>query len=1297
MQQHGVTLWNTVPQLAELLAESAEQDGANLNQLRVAMLSGDWIPTGLAARLKGCAPQVRVMGLGGATEGSIWSIWHEIGTPVPAHWSSIPYGVAMPNQQMYVLNDEQAHCPVGVIGEIHIGGAGVALNYWGDEQRTAASFFEHATLGRLYRTGDLGRWHRDGYIEFAGRKDKQLKLRGYRVELGEIEHALAQVAGIKQAVVLAVDDAALGAKFLAAYYVAAEALEHDALTAALRHSLPEYMVPSVFMHLEALPLTANGKLDTARLPALEAGGQHGYVAPRDELESTVCALWAKALGLPAEQVGIRDEFFNLGGDSIISIQLSSKLRQQLGVAITIQDIFNCKTVEALCVQLRSQAGGPARQAVSEQGLLSGSFALLPVQSWFFENAFAAAQHWNQSFLVRTPALDVERLRAALAQVVAQHDAFRLRFHGGMQHYDAAAPVEALRVLDVGALDETRLQDVLTQWQSGFDLAEGPLYSLGYLHGYADGSARVFFALHHLIVDTISWRVLAEDLQAAYEGQALPPKLSSYRQWVHSVQQFAQSRQHERDFWTALNADQDPSALHAMVDGARPGSVELALDRETTQRLLQHSNRAYHTQINDLLLAALAEALTGLTGQSTHHVLLEGHGRESADGTTDISRTVGWFATLYPVRLASGAATGDTVIAVKEHLRTIPDRGLTYGALMGYRLQDLPVIRFNYLGQVSETDGTQPWEVQMDNAGQSSAPANVLANLLDIGGVVSGGCLRFEIGGAIGAAHLQRFARAFDGALRRVVDHCTGKADAEYTASDFRAVASEADLQHMPLLPDAGAQDQWFEMTEIQKVYLLGRLANYEIGNVSNHVYHEYYLDELDVARLESVVNQAIRAYPVLRTVFSYDLLKQRFLPVDQTPHYHIVTHDYQDRDINAADVGVVRARLSHKVYDAERFALFTYEVSRFRNGVVLHISTDLILLDAHSRQALFEVVDQAYRDPAYVFQTPSITFYDYQKYYQLLRKSAWYEADKRYWLDKIPHMPLRPELPFLVAPESVEFPKFVEHTLYVEPDVWSRFKEQARKHDVSYSSVLMGVYGAVLSYFSGHKEFLITMTLFNRYAVHEEVNALWGDFTSTNLFHFKGFGRRLIDTLRTTHREMWADISHSLFTGMDVQRELSKRLKLNASKAVSPIVFTGLVGSLFDELESNHYLHDSERVEERFWSGQTSQSWIDLQAIEVNGRFMSKWLYVDQLFSPEYVGEMNQLYVALINHLAHADWESDVDLFQLPARHQALVAQANAAVQATSTGTLFSRCAGRDDAIAVIEGGSGRQFSHAQL
>lgn len=353
ISRHEISIWNTTPQLADLLMDEAEQEETFLSSLRLFLLSGDWIPTNLPSRIKACCAGSTVMSLGGATEGSIWSIWYEI-KEVPKTWNSIPYGEAMPNQKMYVLNADTDHCPLGVIGEIHIGGEGVALNYWGDKKKTAFSFVEHKELGRLYKTGDLGRWHKDGYMEFIGRKDSQLKIRGYRVELGEIEHTLTNCAGIKQSIVMASEGNTLGTKYLMGYYVSDEEQEERKLVEQLSKKLPDYMIPSVFIHLETLPLTINGKIDLKALPRSGFSMQSTYVAPRDDLEKEVCAIWAEVLRLDSDKVGIRDNFLSLGGDSIISIQLTNKLRQQLGATVGIQDIFSCKNIETLCAEVLSK-------------------------------------------------------------------------------------------------------------------------------------------------------------------------------------------------------------------------------------------------------------------------------------------------------------------------------------------------------------------------------------------------------------------------------------------------------------------------------------------------------------------------------------------------------------------------------------------------------------------------------------------------------------------------------------------------------------------------------------------------------------------------------------------------------------------------------------------------------------------------------------------------------------------------------------------------------------------------------
>ena len=290
-------------------------------------------------------------------------------------------------------------------------------------------------------------------------------------------------------------------------------------------------------------------------------------------------------------------------------------------------------------------------------------------------------------------------------------------NGFSQHYDNDAPAEDLKTLDIRSLGaqegskefEDRLHDTLTSWQSHFNLEQGPIYSVGYLYGYADGSARVYFALHHLVVDTISWRVLVEDLQRLYNQQELGQKGSSYRQWAHAVRDYAHTHEHEKAYWHHVLANSEKSKTqldNLVVCAAQPCFAEVRLDPEQTKKLLRESNRTYHTQINDILLTALGYALSAVTDSSINHIVLEGHGREEIDASIDVTRTLGWFTTMYPVRLEISDDLGSSLKNIKENLRQIPNKGIGYGPLMGYRSQPLPGISFNYLGQFKKDEPLQ---------------------------------------------------------------------------------------------------------------------------------------------------------------------------------------------------------------------------------------------------------------------------------------------------------------------------------------------------------------------------------------------------------------------------------------------------------------------------------------------------------------------------------------------------------------------------------------------------------------
>lgn len=351
---YGITIWNTVPQLADLLMDSIVADCShNLDSLRLFLLSGDWVSVQLPDKIRKVCDDAEVISLGGATEGSIWSIWYKVNA-VDLRWKSIPYGRAMPNQKMYILNKSLRASHIGAIGEIYIGGMGIALNYWNDAQKTNNSFIEHPDFGRIYRTGDCGYWNSKGYIEFAGRNDFQVKINGYRVELGEIEGVLNNYPEINQSVVLAVNNIdasnkSMTDKYLVAYYVAKNSLSEEAILNYLMPRLPEYMLPKVLVHLECLPLTINGKLDRDKLPEPGFISNEIYQAPRSEVEIMVCNVYAEILSLEPSKIGIWDDFFRLGGNSILAIKLVNKLNNVIfkDSRINVADIVRHKTIQAL--------------------------------------------------------------------------------------------------------------------------------------------------------------------------------------------------------------------------------------------------------------------------------------------------------------------------------------------------------------------------------------------------------------------------------------------------------------------------------------------------------------------------------------------------------------------------------------------------------------------------------------------------------------------------------------------------------------------------------------------------------------------------------------------------------------------------------------------------------------------------------------------------------------------------------------------------------------------------------------
>mgnify|MGYP000963431175 CR=1 FL=1 len=814
-----------VPSQLKLLIEAGLFDGAGWAP-RALLPGGEAIDAALWQTLAQ-APATQTYNVYGPTE---CTCDVTIG-PVKARPDRPVIGRPVDNTQLYVLDTRGQPVPVGVAGELHIGGVQVGRGYLNRPDLTAEKFValslgegRPAAAGgpaspdvRVYKTGDLVRYLPDGNLEFLGRLDDQVKVRGFRIELGEIAAALKEHPALRDAVVVAREDAP-GVKRLVAYLVrAAEAgpLPAGELREFLKQRLPDYMLPAAFVTLERLPLTPSGKIDRRALPAPDQERpelESAYVGPRTPAEATLTAIWAQVLGV--QQVGVRDNFFELGGDSILSIQIIARANQA-GLRLTPRQFFQQPTIEGLA----AVAGqGPVIQA--EQGPVTGPVPLTPIQRHFFRQALPAPHHWNQAFLLEVrERLDPDALRGAIAALLRHHDALRLRYTPTDSGWAGviAAPDEAVpfHLEDLSAVPDDALAAAIearcAAAQASLDLAAGPLLQAVSFDCGPGRPDRLLLVIHHLAIDGVSWRVLFEDLQTAYtqlrqgRAAALPAKTTSFRAWAERLAAHAdaEATRAELDYWQAQGAPAPLPLDHA--DGqnteASAEGVRVELSEAETTALLQDVPAAYGTEINDALLTALAQALTAWTGGTAAWVTLEGHGREDLFEDVDVSRTVGWFTTLYPVRLDLGRRDldpGAALKTVKEQLRAIPRRGLGFGLLRELRgalppESPLPGISFNYLGQFDQLLGDAArFAPAREGAGPSRSLDAPRGDLVTVTGSLARGRLQVEWLFSRNLHRRETLARLAEGflqALRALVAHCQTAGAVGYTPSDF----PEADL------------------------------------------------------------------------------------------------------------------------------------------------------------------------------------------------------------------------------------------------------------------------------------------------------------------------------------------------------------------------------------------------------------------------------------------------------------------------------------------------------------------------
>ncbi|MCR8984709.1 amino acid adenylation domain-containing protein [Brevibacillus laterosporus] len=797
-QQHQITVSYLPTQMFELFMEWPTQS------LRILNTGGD--------KLNRFIPQpCRFINNYGPSENTVLATSYEVTKALP----NIPIGKPANNVRIHVINRHGQLQPIGVPGELCISGAGLARGYLNRDDLTNTAFTSNPFVEgeRMYRTGDIARWLPDGNLEFLGRKDQQVKIRGYRIELGEIESRLNAFETIQMAVVEPKE--LESKKVLCAYIVADEAPDYGELRKYLAVHLPDYMIPTFYMTLPKLPLTTNGKVDRKALPLPSTDEQYGkqYVAPTNETQELLAKIFADVLGI--DRIGIQDNFFELGGDSINAIQIVARLGNYQ-LKADINQIFLYPTIEELSLYVKQM------KSVATQEEIVGEVPLTPIQHWFFAQQMTDQHHWNQSVMLHAPTgLEVEILRAVLTELISYHDALRMiysmesdgrviQINRGVK--EAGEKAFSLAIIDLrneydSAVLTSRIEAEATRIQESLDLTQGPLFKAT-LFQTAWGD-HLLLTIHHLVVDGVSWRILLEDLQTAYDqaqrGEViqLPAKTHSYQDWARALKEFADNKTiaKEWDYWKKLETIQIQPLPQDYMDGTNTWqslqSKVAHLTSEETDNLLKHAPQAYHTEINDLLLTALARTIHEWTGESNILVDLEGHGREDIIKEINISRTIGWFTSLYPVNLtiSSEHDLSYQIKATKESLRSVPQKGIGYGILAylagsdqreGCQLTRKSEISFNYLGQFEQAKGEGLLQPSNMPKGPLFCPNNNRSYQLDVIGSVSEKQLHIQI--LYSQKHYQdstiaKLVDRYMHHLRLIINHCLQKEGPDITPSD----------------------------------------------------------------------------------------------------------------------------------------------------------------------------------------------------------------------------------------------------------------------------------------------------------------------------------------------------------------------------------------------------------------------------------------------------------------------------------------------------------------------------------
>ncbi|HYP19482.1 MAG TPA: amino acid adenylation domain-containing protein, partial [Chloroflexia bacterium] len=1056
---------------------------------------------------------------------------------------SVPIGRPIANAQVYILDGRLEPVPVGVAGEIYIGGAGVARGYLNRAELTAESFvpdpFGGAVGARLYRTGDRGRYLEDGQVEFLGRDDQQVKVRGYRVELGEVESALCGHPSVSEAVVVARRGEGEGSHArLVGYAVSPGGSVTGAeLKEYLAARLPDYMRPAAVVMIGEVPKTPSGKVDRRALPEVEWGGEGGRDGggkrgPVGEAERVMKGVWEEVLGV--EGVGVDDNFFELGGDSILSLQVVARARRA-GLRVTPRQVFERPTVAGLAEV--AEVAGAGEVAGAEQGAVSGEVKLTPIQRWMLEQELGDVNHYNQAVMLELDGrVSVDEVREVVRGLVEHHDALRMRYRRGArgewgQECLAEESEEVVEWVDLRWADEGReaeaIREASERAQRSLDIERGPVIRVCVMEAGGVGRKLLLIVVHHLVVDGVSWRVLLEDLGRGLsqvrggEGVRLEAKTTSFRRWASLLYDYAQSGELRKESTYWLNRNMKPvkplpvDYKAEFNDERSTQLVSVSLGEKETQALLQEVPKVYHTQIDEVLMAGLVEVLRAWTGEGRVLVDVEGHGREEIVEGVDLTRTVGWFTTIYPVLLDVGETrkTGEVLKRVKQQMRTIPKKGIGYG-LLRYLAEDeklkddlrkLPEaeLSFNYLGQTDQVLN-QKALLSMTNepTGAVVSPKAKRKYLIDINAEIEGGRLNVYWSYSENVHRrqtIERLAEDYIRALRRITIHCQSPEAGGHTPSDFPLARLNQE--------ELGQLEKNYR--QIEDIYPLSPMQEgmlfHSLYSPGSDLYFEQFScrlqGHLDIAAFRQAWQEVINRHSILRTACVWEQLSK---PLQIVLRQMPLPYELQDWRGLPPDE---QRRQLEKYLDADRSRGFVLSKAPLMRLALIQVADDLyhfvwshhhLLLDGWSTSVVlkeaFTFYDALCRGEKAHFEQPR----PYRDYIAWLQRQDMPKAEE-FWRHALKGIsaPTPLGVDHSAKAASPQGEQYREERAQLTKAMTASLQSLARQQQLTLSTIIQGAWALLLSRYSGEDEVVYGAVVSGRPAELDETEKMVGLFINT--------------------------------------------------------------------------------------------------------------------------------------------------------------------------------------------------------